>query len=119
MPGTDVLYHTVDVTRTRIRTGVARRLTFNAEQNDAAGRQMAFHRPYMGVASVQSRRLSVCSDFNNNNNRSNADHMSCYSGFWSDHVGVVFPSGRRLRKKNGVKEDGEHHSLVSTHLYWF
>ena len=103
----NMLMQSVNVTRTRIRTGVIRRHTFN----DIRDRQMRqqFQRPLMGISSVQARRFSVCDENNND------DFMrSQILGYSYDSVGIVYPTGRRLRKRNGVKDDGQHRSLVST-----
>ena len=106
----EMVVQSVGAARTQIRTGVVRRHTIN----DVTNRQMRehFQRPLMGISSMQTRRFSVCYDENNN------DYImrSQFSGFCSDSVGIVFPVGRRLRKRNGVKDDGQHRSMVSTVL---
>ena len=106
----EMVVQSVGSVRTQIRTGVVRRHTIN----DVTNRQMReqFQRPVMGISSMQTRRFSVCYDENNN------DYImrSQFSGYSSDTVGIVFPVGRRLRKRNGVKDDGQHRSMVSTVL---
>ena len=106
----EMVVQSVGSVRTQIRTGVVRRHTIN----DVTNRQIRdhFQRPLMGISSMQTRRFSVCYDENNN------DYImrSQFSGYSSDTVGIVFPVGRRLRKRNGVKDDGQHRSMVSTIL---
>ena len=74
-----------------------------------------FQRPLMGISSVQARRFSACHDENNNDDVL----TSQMSDYCSDSVGIVYPTGRRLRKRNGVKDDGQHRSLVSNLYIYF
>ena len=109
----NMLVQSVNVRRTHIRTGVIRRHTFN-DVRDRQTRQQ-FQRPLMGISSVQARRFSVCYDQNNYDDFMRSQML----GYRSDSVGIVYPTGRRLRKRNGVKDDGQHRSLVSTFFISF
>ena len=108
----EMMVQSVGTVRTQIRTGVVRRHTIN--DVTAGHLREHFQRPLMGISSMQTRRLSVCFDKNNNDYIMRSQISAGYS---SDSVGIVFPVGRRLRKRNGVKDDGQHRSMVSiTHV---